>query len=86
MDLVDIDKVLDDLELNEDNTCRSTTVGGAPAADAVKVASLPSSGPAAGMCCICLHWIANSLQGVSNFAPRLSVSLIRTFRAFKVNI
>lgn len=25
MDLVDIDKVLDDLELNEDNTCRPTT-------------------------------------------------------------
>lgn len=24
MDLVDIDKVLDDLELNEDNTCRLT--------------------------------------------------------------
>lgn len=60
MDLVDIDKVLDDLELNEDNTCRSTTVGGAPAAGAAKVASLASSGPAAGMCCICLHWIANS--------------------------
>lgn len=26
MDLVDIDKVLDDLELNEDNTCRRPTV------------------------------------------------------------